>query len=380
MECYNDIKQTQLSIFPHQITQPIFSGPKGLFAVYCLDSLNPQFKNKCYIGYTPTPKKRIRQHNREISGGARKTKLHGPWRMGMFISGFPTHIAALKFEYIWTYPTDSRMVGCIRSPLITPKNPNSFRDAMQMLQMILASPIYENQPLKINFLHYDLYQLYSSTFKTHQTYYSPDYLTEKGCTVPGDQVYQRQSPQSQTCVLCQQNISQTMCRCYKCKTEFCMSCLAQSLAEQSSTLIPTSGKCPECENDLSWKEILLRTQEELISERAQVRPETEINEAEQNEENDEDERFDQIQNEPVQFIQNEPINVNKEQINAQKEEEMEQKTGGKPKLLIRKDPNYNFLNEKMTKINQQIKEEQNKLIGGGISAEALSKDAIIDID
>lgn len=34
---------------------PLFSGPKGLFAVYCLQSLNTKYRDRCYIGYTPTP-------------------------------------------------------------------------------------------------------------------------------------------------------------------------------------------------------------------------------------------------------------------------------------------------------------------------------------
>lgn len=53
--------------------------------------------------------------------------------MGCFVHGFPTHIAALKFEYIWTYPTDTRYVGVLRSPDIAPIMPRTFQQAMQML-------------------------------------------------------------------------------------------------------------------------------------------------------------------------------------------------------------------------------------------------------
>lgn len=64
--------------------------------------------------------------------------------MGCFVFGFPTHIAGLKFEYIWTYPTDSRYVGIIDSPGIQPVCPKTFDSAMKMLSMLLKSEPFVN--------------------------------------------------------------------------------------------------------------------------------------------------------------------------------------------------------------------------------------------
>jgi len=47
--------------------------------------------------------------------------------MGLFVSGFPTHVAGLKFEYIWTYPCDSKYVGNLTSPHVQTKNPSTFK-------------------------------------------------------------------------------------------------------------------------------------------------------------------------------------------------------------------------------------------------------------
>ena len=51
------------------------------------------------MGYTNNFVRRIRQHNRELSNGAKYTSSGGPWILGMLISGFQTKIEALQFEW-----------------------------------------------------------------------------------------------------------------------------------------------------------------------------------------------------------------------------------------------------------------------------------------
>jgi predicted GIY-YIG superfamily endonuclease len=57
---------------------------------------------RTYIGATNDPDRRLRQHNRELSGGASST--HGKhWTRACYIGGFPDWNAALQFEWMWKF-------------------------------------------------------------------------------------------------------------------------------------------------------------------------------------------------------------------------------------------------------------------------------------
>lgn len=61
-----------------------------------------------YVGFTTNPKRRLRQHNGEIKGGARYTKRCSQWKMAYLVSGFKTKTHALRFEWAWKHPSRSR--------------------------------------------------------------------------------------------------------------------------------------------------------------------------------------------------------------------------------------------------------------------------------
>jgi structure-specific endonuclease subunit SLX1 len=64
-------------------------------------------KNTTYVGATVDVNRRLRQHNREITGGAKATKRMVDkgckWTRVCYVSGFPTWQAALQFEWKWKY-------------------------------------------------------------------------------------------------------------------------------------------------------------------------------------------------------------------------------------------------------------------------------------
>lgn len=70
----------------------------ALYAVYVLRSTVRHAS--IYIGSTPNPPRRLKQHNGEARGGAVRTSKEKfrPWEVVVLVTGFPSSIAALKFE------------------------------------------------------------------------------------------------------------------------------------------------------------------------------------------------------------------------------------------------------------------------------------------
>ncbi len=68
-----------------------------------------------YIGSTIDLNHRLRQHNREITGGAKRTSIQvakgEKWSRICHVEGFPTWISALQFEWRWKQITRLRTKG-----------------------------------------------------------------------------------------------------------------------------------------------------------------------------------------------------------------------------------------------------------------------------
>lgn len=68
--------------------------------VYLLQSST--VKRRTYVGCSARGvAHRLRQHNGEITGGARQTSTGRPWTLLLTIEGFRTRQEALQFEYAW---------------------------------------------------------------------------------------------------------------------------------------------------------------------------------------------------------------------------------------------------------------------------------------
>lgn len=73
---------------------------------YLLRHKNPKYKSLTYNGFTNNPERRIRQHNSEITGGAKyTTKREGNWEYYMLMTGFETQSNAKSCEWRIKCPT-----------------------------------------------------------------------------------------------------------------------------------------------------------------------------------------------------------------------------------------------------------------------------------
>ena len=66
---------------------------------YITRSINPKFKNWTYNGKTNNPKRRMRQHNGEICGGAKRTLKVKPNEIYCLIKGFNSNVEAMQAEW-----------------------------------------------------------------------------------------------------------------------------------------------------------------------------------------------------------------------------------------------------------------------------------------
>lgn len=76
-------------------------------------------KGSTYVGATINLERRLRQHNKELKGGAHATSakvMNGEiWTIATYVSGFPDWQSALQFE--WRWKQLSRKLSIKKNPL-----------------------------------------------------------------------------------------------------------------------------------------------------------------------------------------------------------------------------------------------------------------------
>jgi len=98
------------------------------FFVYLLTATN----GNTYVGATVDLDRRLRQHNKEIKGGAHATGIKvaqgESWLRAAHVSGFPDWQAALQFEWRWKHL--SRKYGVKGDPL--ERRMNALKDLLAL--------------------------------------------------------------------------------------------------------------------------------------------------------------------------------------------------------------------------------------------------------
>ncbi|KAJ7497074.1 hypothetical protein FB451DRAFT_1209980 [Mycena latifolia] len=128
------------SLFSHSI--PSF------YATYLLKSIQTPTSTATYIGSTPNPPKRIRQHNGELTQGAHKTRLRRPWVMQMIVYGFPSKLAALQFEWAWQHAHISRHLrGADGKALL--RRANTVNSNIRAVRLMISVHPWSTWPLHV---------------------------------------------------------------------------------------------------------------------------------------------------------------------------------------------------------------------------------------
>lgn len=106
---------------------------------YILQSLNPKHQHATYVGITNNMTKRIRQHNGEIVGGAKKTSKKRPWGIVGIFFGFADKTTVLQFEWRIHHPPNSRMVKSRRGKIIYkyPSNMYGLDGRLNVISLVL---------------------------------------------------------------------------------------------------------------------------------------------------------------------------------------------------------------------------------------------------
>ncbi|KAJ4000609.1 hypothetical protein F5050DRAFT_1803950 [Lentinula boryana] len=120
----------------------------SFYACYLLKSVQTPKSNATYIGSTPNPPRRIRQHNGELTQGAWKTSRGRPWVMQMIVHGFPSKLAALQFEWAWQHPHLSRHIRDGNGKVFTTSG-RGLKQNIQILRFMISIHPYNLWPLHV---------------------------------------------------------------------------------------------------------------------------------------------------------------------------------------------------------------------------------------
>ena len=121
--------------------------------VYLLVSTN----GNTYVGATVDLVRRLRQHNKEIKGGAHATGMRVSngeiWERAAYISGFPNWQAALQFE--WRWKQISRKYSIKMNPL--ERRLNALKDLLALERPTSKAVLYSDWPTPPE-IHFEMNQ------------------------------------------------------------------------------------------------------------------------------------------------------------------------------------------------------------------------------
>ncbi|OCH87500.1 hypothetical protein OBBRIDRAFT_702884, partial [Obba rivulosa] len=256
------------------------------YACYLLKSI--QFPT--YIGSTPNPSRRLRQHNGEISQGASKTQGRRPWVMHMIVYGFPSKLSALQFEWAWQHPNRSRHLRGLT--IVQARN---FTARVLAARGMISSHPYNTWPLHVKLFTVEAVKAWQRALVVYKSPLPPGFKCEEelegvngksGCVGSGragpieaddaalpaaftvsqlDKMTSILASHNQlSCSICHSAVDPKPLTTALCPNPDCtaishLTCLSSDfLAHEHNNhrLIPRGGECRRCRSYILWGDVV----------------------------------------------------------------------------------------------------------------------------
>ncbi|KAG7664985.1 SLX1 [[Candida] subhashii] len=254
------------------------------YSVYLIQSI-PKPRS-FYIGSTPDPLRRLKQHNGELkAGGAYRTKRPGcrPWKLVVLVYGFPSKISALQFEHSLQHPHQTRHIDSQNRVTTSRSSGSSIHQKLANIKLLLQSTGFNKMNLSVNIFDEKVGEVWllnkfkitdnvNPSFMTFDEFFTDETLQLSKVSL--DLIHQQDFQMAKSfilnntpiCNLCNQPInyfledtsngSQILLTGFCYHSPDCSAFHLTCIAKTTPSLIPDSVQCPNCNNQLTWSRII----------------------------------------------------------------------------------------------------------------------------
>ncbi|KDR75326.1 hypothetical protein GALMADRAFT_545850 [Galerina marginata CBS 339.88] len=266
----------------------------SFYACYLLKSIQTPQSTAIYIGSTPSPPRRIRQHNGELTQGARRTRSKRPWVMQMIVHGFPSRLAALQFEWAWQHPHKSRHLRDANGSMFGTRAAKILKKNIIIVRAMISKHPFNTWPLHVKLFTEEAVRHWKAAAADDALPLPPGFTCSvelegvdgksghpgsgrKGPISVDDSEFTSSllakntsllaSGQSLDCSICHElieNYSTAPLRSALCPSSECVAvshldCLSRSFRNEqhdTTSMIPRGGRCKSCGNYTLWGDII----------------------------------------------------------------------------------------------------------------------------